>query len=66
MQAMHNETYRLGLEWSRIEPAPGQWSQEGLDHYRRELELLWPLASPLVTLHHFSHPLVRGYGGLGK
>ena len=58
MQAMHNETYRLGLEWSRIEPAPGQWSQEGLDHYRRELELLLAAGiTPLVTLHHFSHPL---------
>ena len=58
MRAMHNDTYRLGLEWSRIEPAPGQWSREGLDHYRRELELLLDAGiTPLVTLHHFSHPL---------
>lgn len=58
MKEMHNDTYRLGLEWSRIEPEPGQWSQEGLDHYRRELELLLAAGiTPLVTLHHFSHPL---------
>lgn len=58
MKEMHNDTYRLGLEWSRIEPSPGQWDSKGLAHYRLELEeLLKAGITPLVTLHHFSHPL---------
>lgn len=58
MKQMHNDTYRLGLEWSRIEPSPGQWDSKGLAHYRMELEsLLSAGITPLVTLHHFSHPL---------
>ena len=27
--------YRFSLEWSRIEPEPGEWSLASLDHYRR-------------------------------
>ena len=32
--------HRLSLEWSRIEPRPGELSHEALDHYRRVLESL--------------------------
>jgi beta-glucosidase len=50
--------YRFSLEWSRIEPAEGEWSRAGLDHYRRmcagchERGLV-----PVVTFHHFTTPL---------
>ncbi|HEY5012851.1 MAG TPA: family 1 glycosylhydrolase, partial [Acidimicrobiia bacterium] len=27
--------YRFSLEWSRIEPEPGEFSTAALDHYRR-------------------------------
>ncbi len=58
MKEMNNDTYRLGLEWSRIEPEPERWDSKGLAHYRRELTLLNDAGiKPLVTLHHFSHPL---------
>ncbi len=55
---INNETYRLGVEWSRIEPEEGKFSEEGIAVYRKELELL--LANnikPLVTIWHFSNPL---------
>jgi beta-glucosidase len=55
---INTETYRLGIEWSRIEPLEGEFSAEGIALYRREIELL--LANnirPLVTLWHFSNPL---------
>lgn len=52
------QTYRMGLEWARIEPEEGQFSQEGIAVYRRELELLKVKGiEPLVTLWHFSNPL---------
>lgn len=49
--------HRLSLEWSRIEPAPGQWSEPALAHYRQVLEELRRLGlTSFVTLHHFTNP----------
>ena len=49
---------RLGLEWSRIEPEPGRINARAVDRYREELGALRDAGiRPLVTLHHFSHPL---------
>ena len=51
-------TYRFSLEWSRIEPSPGRFSQAELAHYRRMIEACQRLGlQPVVTLHHFTHPL---------
>jgi beta-glucosidase len=50
--------YRFSLEWSRIEPSKGKFSRAELAHYRRMIETALELGlSPLVTLHHFTHPL---------
>lgn len=58
MQELGTRTYRLGLEWARIEPEEGRFDGEALAHYRREIELLREAGiRPLVTLHHFSNPL---------
>lgn len=57
MQDLHQETYRMSIEWSRIEPEKGIWSHEGINHYVQELTLLRTVGiKPLVTLHHFSCP----------
>jgi len=57
MKSMNHEIYRMSIEWSRIEPKEGQWSQEGIDHYVSEIKMLLNNGiKPLVTLHHFSHP----------
>ena len=50
---------------ARIEPAPYQWEPEGLDHYRRELELLRTPASRPWLPSNFSHPLWFETGGMG-
>lgn len=50
--------YRFSLEWSRIEPLPGQFSRAELAHYRRMILTARELGlEPIVTLHHFTHPL---------
>ncbi|NLP44009.1 MAG: glycoside hydrolase family 1 protein [Peptococcaceae bacterium] len=68
LQDLNVQTHRLSLEWSRIEPQPGQYSEEAIRHYREEIKLL--LASkiePLVTLHHFSEPIwFQQLGGWSK
>lgn len=49
--------FRFSIEWSRIEPAPGEFSEAWLDHYARvaaacrDAEL-----APVVTLSHFTSP----------
>jgi beta-glucosidase len=50
--------YRFSIEWARIEPAPGHFSNAELDHYRRIVQgCLERGITPVVTLHHFSSPL---------
>ena len=58
MADMGLQCYRFGLEWSRIEPEEGVFSQEALDHYREEITAMKERGiRPLLTLHHFSNPL---------
>lgn len=56
--------YRFGIEWARIEPSPGKFSNAELDHYARVLETCHAHGqTPVVTFNHFSAPLwfsVRG------
>lgn len=57
MASLHQQTYRMSIEWSRIYPKKGKVSQEGIDHYVNELKALKDRGIlPLVTLHHFSSP----------
>ena len=49
--------YRMGLEWARLEPAPGEFDDTALEHYVDELTQLADAGiTPLVTLHHFNNP----------
>lgn len=50
-------TYRFSLEWARIEPEDGAFSQAALDHYRRVLTTCHDHGlTPVVTFHHFTSP----------
>jgi beta-glucosidase len=52
------DNYRFSVEWSRIEPAEGEFSRATLDHYRRQCTGLRALGvEPVLTLHHFTTPL---------
>ncbi|MBN2158933.1 MAG: family 1 glycosylhydrolase [Spirochaetes bacterium] len=58
MKGLNVNAYRMGLEWSRIEPKEGRFDSATLDHYRDEiLRLKKAGIEPMVTLHHFSNPL---------
>ena len=58
-------SFRLSIEWARIEPEHGVFSREALDHYRAVLVACHDRAIlPVVTLHHFTLPLwVADAGG---
>ncbi len=58
MAEMGLQIYRFGIEWSRIEPQRGVYSQDAISHYREEIEYMVSKGIlPLLTLHHFSNPL---------
>lgn len=49
--------YRFGIEWSRIEPEEGKFSNAALDHYFRMLEACHARKLlPIVTYNHFTVP----------
>jgi beta-glucosidase len=50
--------YRFSIEWARIEPEEGFFSQAALDHYRRMIAACRAAnVIPIVTFHHFTAPL---------
>jgi beta-glucosidase len=56
-KSLGHAAHRLSIEWSRIEPSPGQINRAELDHYRRVLSTLRELElEPWVTIHHFTSP----------
>lgn len=65
MASLGLQTYRMSVEWSRIEPRPGEVERAALDRYREEVAAVRDAGIvPLVTLHHFSHPSwFQGLGG---
>ena len=51
-------TYRFSIEWARIEPEEGFFSQAALGHYRRMIAACRAAnVLPMVTFHHFTAPL---------
>jgi beta-glucosidase len=58
LREIGNNAHRMSIEWSRVEPAPGQFDQAAIDHYRDVLlDLRAKGMTAIVTLHHFSSPL---------
>jgi beta-glucosidase len=57
MHELNQNSHRLSLEWSRIEPSEGKFDQKAIDHYRDVLETLHKYKiEPLLTIHHFTNP----------
>ncbi len=51
------DTYRISIEWAKIEPKEGQFDEEMLDRYVAYIDLLKKNhIEPMVTLHHFTLP----------
>ena len=51
------DNYRFSIEWSRIEPEEGEWSNATIDHYKALGEALLAAGiNPVITFHHFTTP----------
>ena len=56
-QEMGTKALRLSLDWSRIEPKPGEFDESAIGRYRELLHALHQRGiEPMVTLHHFVNP----------
>ena len=51
-------SYRFSIEWSRIEPEQGEWDEDAIKIYSNMIDsLISKGIEPMITLHHFSHPI---------
>ena len=51
-------SYRFSIEWSKVEPEEGQFDSTALEHYKDVcIALKESGITPVVTLHHFTHPI---------
>jgi beta-glucosidase len=50
--------YRFGIEWSRVEPRPGQFDENAIEHYRQVIRACRARGiQPFVGLWHWTEPL---------
>ena len=57
MRTLGVNSYRFSIEWARLEPEPGRFDQAALDRYSRMIDRLLDYGiTPMLTLHHFTHP----------
>jgi beta-glucosidase len=65
-QDLKMNVYRMSVEWARLEPTLGVFSQEEFDHYRAVLKATRARGmKTMVTLHHFTLPLWMAHLGKG-
>jgi beta-glucosidase len=65
MADLNNNSHRMSVEWSRIQPQPDTWNEEALAQYSDMVDgLLARGIEPMITLHHFTNPLwIENDGG---
>ena len=56
--SLGQNSHRLSLEWSRLEPSEGAWEEKVVARYRQILTAIRSLGMvPMITFHHFTLPL---------
>ncbi len=54
---LHMNSFRFGLEWSRLEPVEGQWDEAAVEHYRKYIhELKKKGLEPFLNIWHWTMP----------
>lgn len=57
VKQLHLSALRCGIEWSRIEPEEGVFSQKAIDHYKQYFQSLEKQGiTPIITLWHWTFP----------
>jgi len=57
LKKMGINAYRFSIEWARIQPEPDRFNLPALEQYERMIDRLLEYGiTPMLTLHHFTHP----------
>ncbi|MDD5044462.1 MAG: family 1 glycosylhydrolase [Candidatus Omnitrophica bacterium] len=55
---LNQNALRFSIEWSRVEPRPGEFNEAEIQHYKDVvLALRERKIEPVITLHHFTNPV---------
>ena len=58
LSSLNMNAFRFGIEWSRVEPGPGQWDEAALAHYHRYIdEMVARGITPILNLWHWTMPV---------
>lgn len=58
IKSLNLNSFRFGIEWSRIEPEEGQWDQNSIEHYRGYIAELKKLGiEPVLNIWHWTVPV---------
>jgi beta-glucosidase len=66
LKKLNLNSYRFGIEWSRLEPEEGQWNQEAIEHYKKYIDKLKEMnIEPVLNIWHWTLPVwFANKGGL--
>lgn len=58
LKSLNFNSFRFGVEWSRIEPVEGQWDQQAIAHYKKYIaELKKRGIEPIINIWHWTNPI---------
>lgn len=58
LKQLQCNSFRFGVEWSRIEPHEGEWNAAAIEHYRQYIATLRAEGiEPVLTLWHWTMPV---------
>lgn len=58
LKKLNLNSFRFGIEWSRVEPEQGVWDKKAFDHYHNYIaELKAQGIEPIVNLWHWTQPV---------
>lgn len=68
IKKLNLNSFRFGIEWSRIEPDEGVWDKSAIDHYHNYIAELKKLdIEPIINLWHWTNPVwFEEKGGFSK
>ena len=68
VKQLNLNSFRFGIEWSRLEPEPGKWNQEEIEHYKNYIkELKKQNIEPMLNIWHWTLPVwFANLGGFEK
>lgn len=58
LQKLNLNAFRFSIEWSRIEPAEGEWDIDAIEHYRQYIKALRKRnIEPMLNIWHWAAPV---------